>query len=207
MENFLNILKEILIKLGLQLNNGANLMKEEPFTQQERQSLTQLEISLSMFALFVEILSKLGIEKNRLVFVPLNVKDYKDTAQVLITSKKCASVGKSLSSISTKKQNTALHGVVDAQTQKVYNITVEEEHEYFAEGILVANCDALRYAAIQIPWDFTRAEEERKPKETDYARQLRERREHYEGKSSGPEEEEPSWDVQEELDEWSSYLE
>lgn len=28
----------------------------------------------------------------------------------------------------------------------VYNITVEDEHEYFANGILVSNCDAIRYA-------------------------------------------------------------
>lgn len=30
----------------------------------------------------------------------------------------------------------------------VYNITVEDAHEYFAEGILVHNCDSLRYALI-----------------------------------------------------------
>jgi len=28
----------------------------------------------------------------------------------------------------------------------VYNLTVEGEHEYFANGILTHNCDALRYA-------------------------------------------------------------
>ena len=28
----------------------------------------------------------------------------------------------------------------------VYNITVEDEHEYFANGILVSNCDSIRYA-------------------------------------------------------------
>jgi phage terminase large subunit-like protein len=37
----------------------------------------------------------------------------------------------------------------------VYNITVEGEHEYFANGVLVANCDALRYAAIMVPWDLS----------------------------------------------------
>lgn len=29
--------------------------------------------------------------------------------------------------------------------QKVYNITVEGNHQYFANGILVSNCDTLRY--------------------------------------------------------------
>jgi len=27
----------------------------------------------------------------------------------------------------------------------VYNLTVEGEHEYFANGVLTHNCDALRY--------------------------------------------------------------
>ena len=30
--------------------------------------------------------------------------------------------------------------------EKVYNITVEEDHEYFANGLLVSNCDRDRYA-------------------------------------------------------------
>jgi hypothetical protein len=32
------------------------------------------------------------------------------------------------------------------RSEIVYNITVEEEHEYFANGILVSNCDSLLYA-------------------------------------------------------------
>lgn len=69
-------------------------------------------------------------------------------------------------------------------------------------------CDALRYAAIQIPWDFSKFDSEQEQvQETDYARQLRERREQFEGKSSGPEDEEADWGVEEELDEWSGYLE
>ena len=36
--------------------------------------------------------------------------------------------------------------VQDAKRENVYNITVEDAHEYFANGILVKNCDALRYA-------------------------------------------------------------
>lgn len=32
----------------------------------------------------------------------------------------------------------------------VYNLTVEDAHEYFAGGVLVSNCDALRYMILQI---------------------------------------------------------
>lgn len=34
-----------------------------------------------------------------------------------------------------------------AKRQAVFNLTVEGEHEYFASGVLVSNCDALRYLA------------------------------------------------------------
>ena len=30
--------------------------------------------------------------------------------------------------------------------ETVYNLTVEDAHEFFANGILVHNCDSLRYA-------------------------------------------------------------
>lgn len=34
--------------------------------------------------------------------------------------------------------------------EPVYNLTVKDAHEYFANGILVSNCDALRYAIMGI---------------------------------------------------------
>lgn len=37
----------------------------------------------------------------------------------------------------------------------VYNITVKEEHEYFVNGILVANCDPLRSICMEVAWDWT----------------------------------------------------
>jgi hypothetical protein len=30
-------------------------------------------------------------------------------------------------------------------SEEVYDLTIEDNHEYFANGILVHNCDALRY--------------------------------------------------------------
>ncbi len=32
----------------------------------------------------------------------------------------------------------------------VYNLTVDQNHEYFANGVLVSNCDALRYACMRL---------------------------------------------------------
>lgn len=38
------------------------------------------------------------------------------------------------------------HVTVTSRRAPVYSITVEESHDFFANGILVRNCDALRYA-------------------------------------------------------------
>jgi hypothetical protein len=32
--------------------------------------------------------------------------------------------------------------------EQVFDLTVDEQHEYFVSGVLVHNCDAMRYAAI-----------------------------------------------------------
>lgn len=37
------------------------------------------------------------------------------------------------------------------QKQPVYNLTVDGCHEYFANGILVHNCDSLRYLCMFLP--------------------------------------------------------
>ena len=62
-------------------------------------------------------------------------------------------VEKSSVSINTQIQNVvqpvALQKCVGLDVKRpVYNITVEGEHEYFANGILVSNCDALRYGGF-----------------------------------------------------------
>lgn len=45
---------------------------------------------------------------------------------------------------------------LDTDGVNVYNLTVEDEHEYFANNILVSNCDALRYALYTaFPRGFT----------------------------------------------------
>lgn len=41
-----------------------------------------------------------------------------------------------------------------AGKNRVYNLTVENQPEYFANGILVHNCDSLRYAIAKLPIDW-----------------------------------------------------
>ena len=49
--------------------------------------------------------------------------------------------------INIEKPNTALEPVLRRPIgwRKVYNLSVDKESEYFADGLLVHNCDALRY--------------------------------------------------------------
>jgi len=42
-------------------------------------------------------------------------------------------------------------GICPAGTEKVYNISVEGEPEYFANGVLVHNCESLRYGLMSRP--------------------------------------------------------
>lgn len=62
---------------------------------------------------------------------------------------------------STRKPRRVLSRVSESLKSKpsgkktVFNITVEGEHEYYAGGYLVSNCDAIRYAVTQIPWNYT----------------------------------------------------
>ncbi len=44
--------------------------------------------------------------------------------------------------------------LTEEKNVKVYNITVEHEHEYFINGILVANCDPLRFVCMEVAWNW-----------------------------------------------------
>lgn len=61
-----------------------------------------------------------------------------------------SNVGKNMKLISLKEQDFAIQIVKRERCERedVYNITVAEEHNYYANKILVKNCDALRYALI-----------------------------------------------------------
>lgn len=50
---------------------------------------------------------------------------------------------------------TVLKDIRSCGNARVFNITVEYAHEYFANGLLVSNCDALRYSLSKLPWDWS----------------------------------------------------
>jgi phage terminase large subunit len=52
----------------------------------------------------------------------------------------------------------------------VYDLTVEHHHAYYANGVLVSNCDAGRYMAIVVTMAERRTRDRREPHSTDNAR-------------------------------------
>ena len=89
--------------------------------------------------------------------VPITVNP--NGAEIITSTMKCESVsyaGKSLLSTNTAGYNSAVEAVVcdivvlNESYKQVYDIEVEEAHEFFANGILVHNCiDAIRYVVLE----------------------------------------------------------
>jgi hypothetical protein len=141
---------------------GIKVSQLKVFIEKMGTSLGSVRLLLEKFVRFVvrNFLLKLFIQ-NKGNFAPIIVNQKIEECQVSIISNKIVwSAGKNLSKINIKKLEPALCNVrirVEAyqKPRLVYNITVVDEHEYFADGILVANCDATRYTVMSIPWDFS----------------------------------------------------
>jgi hypothetical protein len=71
-----------------------------------------------------------------------------------MTSNACALNAELLScAINTTRARVApcrVESVTASESAKVYNLTVDVEHEYFANGILVGNCDSLLYGRMAL---------------------------------------------------------
>ena len=87
---------------------------------------------------FVQVIAKPIIEKHvELTTSPVNVQDVKRNTR-------------SISTLNRRIARVPVRHAIGASSIKatVYNLTVEREHEFFANGYLVANCDALRYLTM-----------------------------------------------------------
>jgi hypothetical protein len=101
-------------------------------------------------ALFVQqFLLKTLIQLN---FVQTNVGQRIEEIEALITLKKnVLFVNQNLSKANTIEQNVVAINVEELKQEQVYDLTIENNHEYFANGILVHNCsDATRYASMRL---------------------------------------------------------
>jgi len=84
-------------------------------------------------------------------FAQINVTQKKEeTAEKMTLKRRASGVDLPLSQTSILDQDfvdyLVLLNSVTVKGKVVYNLTVEDEHEYFANGILVSNSDATLYA-------------------------------------------------------------
>ena len=96
--------------------------------------------------------------QGKTTFVPISVSQPSEEKTALMMSKESALFAAgSLQPTNTAKgelvQESAVQvlGICPAGTEKVYNISVEGEPEYFANGVLVHNCESLRYGLMSRP--------------------------------------------------------
>lgn len=99
------------------------------------------------YAIYVEknINQKNMIQSSALINVD---QKQEDNQELIMKQENVSFAGKILLLINILKQKHAPSYVVDVQEvghAEVYNLSVENAHQYYANGILVGNCDCLRY--------------------------------------------------------------
>ena len=144
----ISITSEIKRKSGTLHRKGTNGTRNTP-----KNSILGISICQKKSALNVEKHSNLKhITTN---FVQTLVNQRGDESRVLMTSRKPASYAERyLSQINIENKSLAVCNVERVTSLKsvggrVYDLTIDGQHEFFASGILVHNCiDALRYAMV-----------------------------------------------------------
>lgn len=159
-------LKRTLTGRGIKPANGivpkqdtnGTLSKEN--TQQQFKKNSQ---ELSVSAKCVEQNSKLSsLSEKEAVSAQTNAIQNTDAMKALTTLQKSAqSVGKNIALTNTEEVKLVVESAVrnyreEQEPADVYNLTVDEVHEYFANGFLVHNCiDAIGYGCMSRPWKPT----------------------------------------------------
>jgi PBSX family phage terminase large subunit len=152
-ENIKNKSKFILIQFAQNLLNGISPKKVGNGTRSIANKLLQKWVTSIFDAKFVEMLIKQKkIKEINLNFVQINVNLNIDGEIRLITLlSSVKNVEKNFKVINIENQIIVqevvpVRHVGKEKNKTVYNLTVKDKHEYFANNILVHNCmDAIRY--------------------------------------------------------------
>lgn len=144
--------------IGPKQDTNGTLSKEN--TQQQFKKNSQ---ELSVSAKCVEQNSKLSsLSEKEAVSAQTNAIQNTDAMKALTTLQKSAqSVGKNIALTNTEEVKLVVESAVrnyreEQEPADVYNLTVDEVHEYFANGFLVHNCiDAIGYGCMSRPWKPT----------------------------------------------------
>ena len=145
------IYESIVIKSEDLQKNGMEVQRELNGTENTLKYPSQKKNLIKKCANNAE--KNISQQKNQIQnFVRITVSHNQEEIVTLIMRKEFVlSVIQNSSAISTSQQNTAPHPVPRKTIGKrnVYNLHVENEHEYFVDRILTANClDSMRYGCF-----------------------------------------------------------
>lgn len=149
LKKILNGLKNFMQKELKAQKNGIDLKMAESGIQNIQKKDGLIGITTQRFVNNAEKNIKLDIQENQ-DFATTTVNQNTEEIKDLITLKKRVKNAEDhTSQISTQKLQSVK--VVDSWTEDVYDLMVEDTHEYFANGILVHNCiDSVRYVALYL---------------------------------------------------------
>lgn len=138
--------------LGCYLLHGGKQTKEKRYDQNLRRKHGRKENRLQKYASNAEKNLKILQEEMDLFIAQTNVnRNIEETKEWIILLKYARIVGKSLKQVNMMKKDFAQENAVQlisiekSEKQDVYNLEIDGQHEYYANGILVHNCSALRY--------------------------------------------------------------
>lgn len=146
--------------LELKRQNGISQKKEEDGIKHTLKKFGRIIFPQSKYAHYATKNIK-GIQKDYIV--QTNVNPQADGNQRKIMRQEVAKfVRRHLLLINTTKQKLVRMIARESLDQEipVYNLTIEEDHNYYANSILVSNCDADRYAVMSRPSSPTEPKEE-----------------------------------------------
>ena len=91
-------------------------------------------------------------QRTKMVVALQNVLQLNVERLALMTLIGCAHIARKILGLisSANLERVVLHVHNTGDIQKVYNLTISPQHEYFANNFLVSNCDAALYA-----WRYT----------------------------------------------------
>lgn len=143
-------LKTIWKKLGRLLKNGTLQKKVLSGINNMEKKYLEIEKWLSLFV--INVVKNLNLSKYGVNFVQVSAKQNLDDYQELIISKEFVSIVKKNSSLINTQSKCAVQEAAQEKIE-VFNLLVNSQHEFFANGVLVSNCDALRYAySLDMNW-------------------------------------------------------
>ncbi len=129
--------------------SGIDRMKGENGTKNMESKLGRVEYLLlkSVF----NVRKSLRILQEGIIHssVQTNANQQKEEKKKLMKSKKDVHYAKQSLKLTNTGDQDSVHVVAVRKLtgrENVYNLTVDDQHEYYANGVLVSNCDSIRYA-------------------------------------------------------------